>query len=408
MKFLLNSTQDLDGIENASNYHIITCKFINWPWHSDCHGCFLLLDKNTNELYHVYRHQTIHFDEECVGVPEIVRVYDMEFDYNIKHYFAPEKLVEIQPPPQPSPPSLPIQLPILLPPPIIQVVNNVRAEQFVRFSVKIGLDMHSVNGAFNVDIFGLRVYNHLYSLLELYVSLLLPQLNNVLTSNQLKAETLNHLVPEQLFDVIVRYNSQFVFLRPCTIVREWCIFLDGLRTQIFGIIQALAESNHSDVNEIFATKEKFREKKICSASTFASSRHIVNEFRCPSKNVQECPHIVAVTNAKGQLELRPDVTLCHFLLASYLDHYEESFVNITFGFHCKFASNRLLPTKRQECLAVYNRSTDHAQNNITIFQALFGRHVLLHRMCIPAKYLTVDWFRFVLKLFNLEQLLQME
>lgn len=397
MKFLLSSTHDFQGVENLNNFQIIEpCKFVQYPWHADRNGCFLLQDKCSNELYHVFRHQDVHFDSEGLCVPEAIRECDLEYDYCFKRYFhkepVPEKCVTVTEKDE----SVNLSMTVCLP------EDVAPKTQRCRFSVNLGPDISDTFGAFNVEVFGSKTYLHLQNLMQTYMETILPVLNDKqrLSWPWLETNTVNHLLPEQLFDIVIK-GGRCVFLRPCSIVNEWRLFLDGLRTQILGVIRKLAESTHPDVSHIFETRDKLREKKVCSSSTFASSRHIVNEFRCPSKTMAECPHIRLQTSKEGKLELNAEAHLCHFLLCAYLDQYDEAVVNLTFGFKCHFTQS--LPVSDVKC---YNRAIDHTQNNIAVFQALFGRQVMLHRICLPSRYLSIDWFRFVLKLLELERTLE--
>lgn len=416
MNFLTSSTDDLEGIVNSYNFQIIEpCKFKQWPWHSDEHGCFLLFDKTTNEFYHIYRHQIQHFDNKGHSVAEVVgKEYDCDFDFTFRYYFVP--------PPKPStcrtPSLVEKKQGLVAVSEKYQTENTPITNQYTKFSVHLGMDINTINSAFDVDVHGSRVMNNLHCLMSTYCSKILPLLNEGEQINWVSLEQrkqINHLLPEQLFDVICNGSTnQLTLLRPCSIVNDWRLFLDGLRNQVMGIIKLAADSYHPDINEIFMNPEKFRERKICSASTFASSRHIVHEFRCSAKNSDHCPHIMAATNLNGQLELNVNADLCHFLLSRYLETFDESQVNATFDFKCQYnmtipkiskknATQHYSYDHHQQQQQHHHRSIDHTQNNVQIFQSFMGRHVMLHRMCVPTKYLSVNWFRFILKLLDLEK-----
>lgn len=460
LDFILTSTSDFDGLENAANYQIIQpCKFIQWPWHSDAEGCFILLDKVTNEYWHVYHNQVQVVDRIGHTIPQMFSANDHTYDYSTQCYFyrvsstknstlkknslitntnVNNKMGEDMENSDSSlaPSSNMVAAKVskahkMVPVQPMYTINDVGKsvyktenspllQQNTRFSVNLGLDLGNTYSIFDTHKFGIDVHSNLYKLLRLYIDTILPSLNNGLTLEQVVNDSnvaggntdnivINHLLPEQLFDVVSVY-SHFCFLRPCSIIRDWSDFLGGLRNQIMGVIRLLAQTNDGTLKAMMEKKEKLREKKVCSAHTFATGRNIIPEFRCSAKNSRECPHIIAQINADRICVLDEKATLCHFLLAEYLATYDESVVNATFGFKCHFVnplprhvpSLDFNPTGREDPLTTsYNRNVDYTHNNIDVFNLLMGRHVNVHRMCLPQRFLTLDWFLWLLKLINI-------
>lgn len=416
MKFLTSVDEDISGIDAAITYQIIRpCPFIAWPWHSDKRGCFLLLDKITNDHWHVYNDQSLARDINGMCIADMLRMIDNNYEFQIRHYVEEEEEGEQRHPQQDT---LPRVAENCLTVDLLQrtaqgqslylTENTTFCVPKTRFAVNLGRELTYTFGAFNTRHFGLATFTNMHIIATKYIDEILPHLNDTINIKSILATNreehqniiLNHLLPEQLFDAVVPFGGAPLFLRPCSIVRSWQVFLEGWRNQIMGVVRSLAASSMEEVKALICTQDKLREKKICAASTFISSRSVVQEFRCSAKTAADCPHIRNAINKQSKLlVLSADVVLCQFLLYEYLQNYDDGVVNNTFGFKCQFAVALPSATGHSH---VYNRNIDHAHANVSIFQGLVGRHSNLHRMCIPQRYLTIDWFRWTLKLLNIE------
>lgn len=433
MRFLSHSEEDIGGVENSNEFQIIRpCKFITWPWHSDKHGCCIVYDKIKGDYWHIYLDQNIVLDMSGKPIADLIYQIFEHYDYSIRNYFrqAFDRTATIGGSGGGSGgDAIHVDLHYnqeCLTKDLVQ--RNERGETIyitenteacipcTRFGVNIGKDLLSTCGAFDTNVHGLtECYRYMHILTTTYIHEILPQLNqNIdvakILSNKEEQQNnviLNHLLPEQLFDVIVQYGvgsgggggGGLLFLRPCSIVQNWAVFLNGWRNQLFGVVRSLASGSADDVKQLISIQDKLREKKLCSAATFTSVRSIIPEFRCSAKSAEECPHIQNAINVHKQLVLKQDIVLCNFLLSAYLEKYDDATVNTMFQFKCQFPLS--LPPKNDPRGHNYNREIDYSHQNISVFQGLFGRQTNLHRMCLPAQYLTIDWFRWTLKLMNI-------
>ncbi|ABQ08819.1 hypothetical protein SGHV046 [Glossina pallidipes salivary gland hypertrophy virus] len=249
-----------------------------------------------------------------------------------------------------------------------------------------------------------------------------------------------------LFDFLLRnIDNKMFFLRKIHMVTPQYHF-DTLRRTIMSII---SEYGIATYNPHWQGQ---RIKSTCNAAHFASSSSkqaaklfVPEELRCSAHTIAQCPHIRALlTNHfikeykhKGtlldlgstntvvqslmsrlitdeffsdenkilsQMAINKEIPVCTFLLFFYKQFFDNDEIDVSLGFSC------LLSQKYNNIMnrdALIKSSIDdkkrvsHASKNLQALEKLFDRNNDLHRLCIPAKYLTSQWYIWFLKLLKI-------
>lgn len=207
----------------------------------------------------------------------------------------------------------------------------------------------------------------------------------------LELEKFNHLHPLCIFDTaILNFNEKLLFfMKPTQITFMFPDFLKYFRAIFFEIIYEYAKSK--DCKTSFQNNpRKLKVKTLCHAGFFITKRHTPPEFKCVASSIEACPHINDNLLPNGKVPLLSTDTLCHYLIQKYIQDYpDDNQINSILGFRCKFQDLNLDDDKQ------------HAKEKIFAFYNIFSKTNNIHRMCIPDKYLTVDWFKWVISLFHM-------
>lgn len=384
MKFLRNYRDFLD-ITNESE-----CPFQNSLIHKTDNGCCLIIHNNI--YYHVFKKIRNSLDCELQPVAKIFEKGDVS--YAISPYFEDP--------------------------------------QYVRLISTIGIDCSYVTSFFNnhgsVLLF---LQRHIYE----YFVTILPILNdypppifsfstqqvtmnaisenyleslNVIGNNRLrrqveeanltpfmiylnnlKLEELNHIHPLGIFDVAATSERKIIYLRPTLIIPIFDDFVRFYRAIIFEIIYEYAKSD--ECKKAYENNpRKLKVKTLCHAEYFTTKRQTPPEFKCVAATAEACPHINDNIGPNGKVPLIQRDTLCTFLIQKYVDDYPDyNQINSILDFRCKFQD---LDNKDDKV---------DAKVKIFAFYNIFNKTSGMHRMCIPDRYLSVNWFKWAISLIQI-------
>lgn len=209
--------------------------------------------------------------------------------------------------------------------------------------------------------------------------------------NSIQIDRLIHMHPLSLFDCAL-VNSNIVnlfYMQPTQIVPTFREFVSYYRAILFEILYEYAKSD--ECQKLFQNNpRKLKVKTVCHAEYFTSKRQTPPEFKCVASSADACPHINENILPNGKVPLQPGQTLCTFLIQKYIQDYPDyNQINSVLKFRCRFQDQKLQNNKNV------------AKERIYGFYNIFSKTNNIHRMCLPDRYLSVDWLKWALSLIQI-------